>query len=52
LEKDGVFSILVQMGCQEAEKKSEKYLKIKKMSNQEYLENELLLTKEDLQKRM
>jgi hypothetical protein len=40
------------MGCQEVEKKSEKYLKIKKMSNQRYLENELLLTKEDLQKRM
>jgi tetratricopeptide (TPR) repeat protein len=35
----------------EAEKGLGKYLKIKKMANQKYLENELLLTKEDLQKR-
>jgi len=34
----------------ETEKGSGKYLKIKKMSNQKYLENELLLTKEDLRK--
>jgi KaiC/GvpD/RAD55 family RecA-like ATPase len=35
----------------ETEKGLERFLKIKKMSNQEYLENELLLKKEDLQKR-
>jgi len=35
----------------EPEKGLQKFLKIKKMSNQEYLENELLLKKEDLQKR-
>ena len=35
----------------ETEKGLQKFLKIKKMSNQEYLENELLLKKEDLQKR-
>jgi KaiC/GvpD/RAD55 family RecA-like ATPase len=35
----------------ETEKGSEKYLKIKKMSNYKYLENELLLKKEDTQKR-
>jgi tetratricopeptide (TPR) repeat protein/KaiC/GvpD/RAD55 family RecA-like ATPase len=36
----------------ETEKGLEKFLKIKKMSNQKYLEDELLLTKEDPQKRM
>jgi tetratricopeptide (TPR) repeat protein/KaiC/GvpD/RAD55 family RecA-like ATPase len=35
----------------ETEKGLQKFLKIKKMSNQEYLENELLIKKEDLQKR-
>jgi tetratricopeptide (TPR) repeat protein/KaiC/GvpD/RAD55 family RecA-like ATPase len=35
----------------ETEKGLERLLKIKKMSNHEYLENELLLKKEDLQKR-
>jgi tetratricopeptide (TPR) repeat protein len=48
----GLFEGEISIYEKEAEKKSEKYLKIKKMSNQEYLENELLLTKEDLQKRM
>ena len=36
----------------ETEKGLEKFLKIKKLSNQKYLEDELLLTKEDPQKRM
>jgi KaiC/GvpD/RAD55 family RecA-like ATPase len=36
----------------ETEKGLEKLLKIKKMSNQKYLKDELLLTKEDPQKRM
>jgi tetratricopeptide (TPR) repeat protein len=35
----------------ETEKSPGKYLKIQKMSNQEYLDDELLLKKEDLQKR-
>jgi KaiC/GvpD/RAD55 family RecA-like ATPase len=35
----------------ETEKGTEKYLKIKKMSNQEYLDSELPLKKEDLKKR-
>jgi hypothetical protein len=48
----GLFEGEISIYEKEAEKKSEKYLKIKKMSNQRYLENELLLTKEDLQKRM
>ena len=34
----------------ETDKGSERFLKIKKMSNQEYLEDELLLTKESLRK--
>jgi tetratricopeptide (TPR) repeat protein len=34
----------------ETEKGSEKFLKIKKMSNQKYLDSELLLRREDLQK--
>jgi hypothetical protein len=33
----------------ETEKGSEKFLKIKRMSNQKYLESELLLNKEQLQ---
>ena len=36
----------------ETEKGLEKFLKIRKLSNQKYLEDELLLTKEDPQKRM
>ena len=35
----------------QTEKGSERYLKIKRMSDQKYLENELLLKKEDFQKR-
>jgi tetratricopeptide (TPR) repeat protein len=35
----------------ETEKGLQKFLKIKRMSNQEYLENELLIKKEDIQKR-
>jgi hypothetical protein len=34
----------------ETERGSGKFLKIKRMSNQEYLEDELLLTKENLRK--
>jgi hypothetical protein len=34
----------------ETEKGSEKFLKIKKMANQRYLKDELLLKEEDLQK--
>jgi KaiC/GvpD/RAD55 family RecA-like ATPase len=44
---DGEISIYER----ETEKGPQRFLKIKKMSNQEYLENELLLKKEDLQKR-
>jgi len=35
----------------ETEKGSEKFLKIKKMANQRYLKDELLLKEEDTQKR-
>jgi tetratricopeptide (TPR) repeat protein/KaiC/GvpD/RAD55 family RecA-like ATPase len=44
---DGEISIFKK----ETEEGPGKYLKIQKMSNQKYLENELLLKKEDLQKR-
>jgi len=47
----GLFEGEVSLYEKETEKGSERFLKIKKMSNQEYLENELLLKKEDLQKR-
>jgi hypothetical protein len=47
----GLFEGEINVYEKETEKGSEKYLKIKKMSNQKYLENELLLKKEDLQRR-
>jgi KaiC/GvpD/RAD55 family RecA-like ATPase len=46
----GLFEGEIDVYEKETEKGLEKYLKIKKMSNQEYLENELPLKKEDLQK--
>jgi tetratricopeptide (TPR) repeat protein len=47
----GLFDGEISIQEKETEKGLERFLKIKKMSNQEYLENELLLKKEDLQKR-
>jgi tetratricopeptide (TPR) repeat protein/KaiC/GvpD/RAD55 family RecA-like ATPase len=47
----GLFEGEIDICEKETEKGLQKFLKIKKMSNQEYLENELLLKKEDLQKR-
>jgi hypothetical protein len=41
----GLFEGEIDIHEKETEKGIEKFLKIKKMSNQEYLENELLLTK-------
>jgi tetratricopeptide (TPR) repeat protein len=47
----GLFDGEISIYEKETEKGLEKFLKIKKMSNQEYLKDELLLTKEDLLKR-
>jgi KaiC/GvpD/RAD55 family RecA-like ATPase len=47
----GLFDGEVSIFEKETEKGLERYLKIKKMSNQEYLKDELLLTKEEPQKR-
>jgi hypothetical protein len=47
----GLFEGEIDIYEKEIEKGVGKFLKIKKMSNQEYLENELLLKKEYLQKR-
>jgi predicted ATPase/KaiC/GvpD/RAD55 family RecA-like ATPase len=47
----GLFDGEISIYEKETEKGPEKYLKIKKMSNQEYLESELPLKKADLQKR-
>jgi KaiC/GvpD/RAD55 family RecA-like ATPase len=47
----GLFDGEMNVYEKETEEGSGKYLKIKKMSNQEYLEKELLLKKEELQKR-
>jgi KaiC/GvpD/RAD55 family RecA-like ATPase len=44
----GLFDGEINVYEKETEKGLEKFLKIKKMSNQKYLENELLLKKEDL----
>jgi len=46
----GLFEGEISIYQKETEKGLEKYLKIKKMSNQKYLDNELLLRREDLQK--
>jgi hypothetical protein len=45
----GLFEGEVSLYEKETEKGSERFLKIKKMSNQKYLDDELLLKKEDLQ---
>jgi tetratricopeptide (TPR) repeat protein len=47
----GLFDGEINIREKETEKGLERYLRVKKMSNQEYLENELPLKKEDLQKR-
>jgi len=47
----GLFDGEVNIHEKETEKGLEKFLKIKKMSNRDHLENELLIRKEDLQKR-
>ncbi|HVP26900.1 MAG TPA: tetratricopeptide repeat protein [Candidatus Bathyarchaeia archaeon] len=47
----GLFDGEISIYEKETEKGLEKHLKIKKMSNREYLEDELLLKKESLQKR-
>jgi len=46
----GLFEGEINIYEKETEKGLGKYLKIKKMSNQKYLDNELLLRREDLQK--
>jgi adenylate cyclase len=47
----GLFDGEINIYEKETEKGSKRFLKVKKISNQEYLENELLLKKEDIQKR-
>ena len=47
----GLFEGEINIHEKETEKGPAKFLQIKKMSNHKYLENELLLKKEDLQKR-
>lgn len=47
----GLFEGAINLYEKETEKGSEKFLKIKKMANQRYLKDELLLKEEDLQKR-
>jgi KaiC/GvpD/RAD55 family RecA-like ATPase len=47
----GLFGGEINLYEKETEKGSEKYLRIKRMSDKKYLENELLLKKKDLQKR-
>ena len=47
----GLFEGEINLYEKETEKGSEKYLRIRRMSDQTYLENELLLKKGDLQKR-
>jgi len=44
----GLFEGEVDIRERETEKGTERFLKIKRMSNQKYLENELLLKKEQL----
>jgi hypothetical protein len=46
----GLFEGEISIYEKETEKGLQKFLKIKKMSNQKYLDNELLLRREDLQK--
>ena len=46
----GLFEGEINIREKETEKGSRKFLKIKKMSNQKYLDNELLLRREDPQK--
>jgi hypothetical protein len=46
----GLFEGEINLYEKETEKGSEKFLKIRKMANQRYLKDELLLKAEDLQK--
>jgi hypothetical protein len=46
----GLFDGEINIHEKETEKGLEKFLKIRKMSNQKYLDSELLLSREDLQK--
>ena len=46
----GLFEGEINLYEKETEKGSEKFLKIKKMANQRYLKDELLLKEEDTQK--
>ena len=47
----GLFEGEISIYEKETDKGSERFLKIKKMINQKYLEEDLLLKKEELQKR-
>jgi hypothetical protein len=46
----GLFEGEINIYEKETEKGLQKFLKIKKMSNQKYSDNELLMRREDLQK--